>query len=154
MKPYSFIYPCPYCQKSLQSQNIDTAKTLFCPACQGVFKAPTPPARPIGGWLTFYGVHLLLGYASLLVFFMASFFIVGWLGSHVLLLVFFPFISIYSVYVYGMHKQRKWFIPAAIVWHSIWSILGAIFVHPLFVFGFVWILYFLRSQRVKETFTT
>ena len=145
MKPYFFIYHCPHCHKSLQSQNTESGKTLSCPGCQSVFTVPPPPARPLGGWLQFYEFGVLFGYALILACVVAGFFMVGWVEF----LVFIPISTIPIIYIYGLHKQRKWFVRAAITLHFISLLLNVLLLSAYGFFDLAWIIYFGRSQRVK-----
>lgn len=173
MKPYFFTYHCPHCKKNLQSPNTEDGKSLSCPECLEVFTVPPPPPRPIGGWLSVLAVITVLGWTMLGVIF-AGVVAVGIINSPLLAL---PIIATIGVVLlpgivlsYGFFKRRKWFVPCQ-MFSLITAASGNTVVYAvnesikpddtfwirvvcLYAVSGVFILYFWRSKRVKETFTT
>jgi uncharacterized paraquat-inducible protein A len=141
MKPYLMKFACPHCKMGLQSEHTESGKSLSCPGCKQAFIAPPAPPRPFGGWLAVIGVLLLLGFAYGVVLCIFS-------------IILIPLLVPMIWGLYGFVKQRKWFITFSIVSYSFGIVLGLIF-SPAQAFLFLGVVvYFWRSQRVKETFTT
>jgi DNA-directed RNA polymerase subunit RPC12/RpoP len=159
MKPYLFNYRCPHCQKSLQSQNTESGHTVPCPGCAKPFVVPPPPPRPLGGWLTAYGVVQVL----VLSLFLVTFAFVP------LAILMTPFMIPGLILLYGFFKQRRWFVPC-VLYAQVFNFLMGVSVLLLeaqttepavawarlgvtWIISITFLLYFWRSKRVKETFT-
>jgi hypothetical protein len=137
MKPYPVTYACPHCKQRLQSPSTDASKTVSCCFCQKSFVTPQAPPRPLGGWLTFYGVVMVL---------VTTFAFVS--------VVFIPFGILAIFALYGFFKQRRWFVPLTIISNMIGIVLGLYFAPATAAVSLIVAVYFWRSKRVKETFTT
>jgi hypothetical protein len=160
MKPFSFTYSCPHCKMSLQSPNTGSGQTVSCPGCEKQFVVPPPPPRPLGGWLLVFGIWLVVALTVFLVMLVA--YPVSFLLS--------PYTTPTIVLTYGFFKQRKWFTPC-VMFSQVYNSLSSLAVFSLrgpnsdpdlallsLVFAQVYsalcLIYFWRSRRVKETFTT
>ena len=56
--------------------------------------------------------------------------------------------------LYGFFMQRKWFIKMTIISNAVGIVVGVVFYLPQAILSLILLLYFMRSRRVKETFTT
>jgi hypothetical protein len=141
MKPYLMKYPCPHCKMGLQSEHTESRKTLSCPRCQKTFVTPAALPRPFGGWLIAFGVLLTLGYSCAVIVCAFSIFLI-------------PLILPMSWMLYGFFMQRKWFVKMTIISNAVGIVVGVVFYLPQAILSLILLLYFMRSRRVKETFTT
>ncbi len=144
----------------LQSEHTESGKSLTCPGCKQALIAPPAPPRPIGGWLAAYGVLQILALCMYVMTFA--------LAPLAILLT--PFMAPTIILLYGFFKQRKWFVPCAL-YAQVFNFLmaasvfisesqivepaiGWIRLLTIWALSLTCLLYFWRSQRVKETFTT
>ena len=56
--------------------------------------------------------------------------------------------------LYGFFMQRKWFIKMTIISNAVGIVVGVVFYLPQAILSLILLLSFMRSRRVKETFTT
>lgn len=56
--------------------------------------------------------------------------------------------------LYGFFMQRKWFVKMTIISNAVGIVVGVVFYLPQAILSLILLLYFMRSRRVKETFTT
>ena len=56
--------------------------------------------------------------------------------------------------LYGFFMQRKWFVKMTIISSAVGIVVGVVFYLPQAILSLILLLYFMRSRRVKETFTT
>ena len=56
--------------------------------------------------------------------------------------------------LYGFFMQRKWFVKITIISNAVGIVVGVVFYLPQAILSLILLLYFMRSRRVKETFTT
>ena len=56
--------------------------------------------------------------------------------------------------LYGFFMKRKWFVKMTIISNAVGLVVGVVFYLPQAILSLILLLYFMRSRRVKETFTT
>ena len=56
--------------------------------------------------------------------------------------------------LYGFFMQRKWFVKMTIISNAVGIVVSVVFYLPQAILSLILLLYFMRSRRVKETFTT
>jgi len=169
MKLFQFQFYCPSCKTRLQSEPSASGTASHCPVCKYGITVPAAPPRPIGGWLelvTWSYVSIFCGYMvtviGLSVF--ADNFLFGIWLAFTAAVIYSPSLIVPGIGAWAMWKKKRWFrwyFPAS-CWLIPVLILAAIlfsgkseFFLLFVIFSVVpiaWTLYFMKSQRVKETF--
>jgi len=159
MKPFKFGFSCPSCKTNLQSEPKDSGTASNCPVCNYGITVPAAPPRPIDGFLLVLAVGMALGIVMNLVWVPIFVRLGGGYASVIAILIVCQ-IALFCGFL-ARRKWVRWVYPSFMALSLIFDIWAAFesgkaqgvakAVTGLIIVVLV-SLYFMKSQRVKETF--
>lgn len=165
LSPFLFNFECQACKGRLQAELNEQGASVSCPLCNNEITVPSAPPRPIEGWLFIPALGYTFQLGMFLVLLLLGAIKVVEKPELMIGALFYSIIAIpAAIGAWAMWKKKRWFRWFYLVncWGSTFLYLGASIYGrdsdlgaktvTFAIWSIIWTLYFLKSQRVKETF--